>query len=717
MESTADPARWTSNAPAVTGLHPLLEARSVAIIGASPRVGSVGNHVVRQLVRGGFAGAVHPVNPRHAEVEGLACAPTVADVGHAVDLAVVAVGDDLLEEQMAAAITAGARSVSIFSSCHGTASDGTPLTSRLGAMARTAGIPVCGGNGMGFLNVEASLRVCGFYHPWDLQPGGITFLSHSGSLFSAMLHNHRGLRFNLAVSTGNEMATTMDAYLAHAVALPSTKAVGLLLETVRNPAGLAAALEMADKADIPVVALKVGRTARSVAAVATHTAALAGDHGAFEAFAARHGVHLVDTMDEMADTLQLFCTGRRAAPGGLGAVHDSGGERSLLIDTAERTRVPLPPVSGATRAALAEALDAGLEPENPVDAWGTGHGATDIFARSLAALTADDGLGVIALCVDLTAEEVPEDSYVRIVTEAAGATDKPLAVITNLAGSVDPGDAGVLTAAGVPVLRGTETALRAVRHLMDHRDRLELAAVAPQQVNEAASAWYRRLATGLTLPEATALELVRDFGIPTVATETATTLAAAGAVADHIGYPVALKTAARGVMHKSDAGGVVLGIAGPEELAAAYHRLAALGTDVVVQAMAPGGVEIALGVHVDKQFGPVVVVGAGGTLVEVLADRVTALPPLDLSRAHRMLDRLRMRPLLDGVRGAPACDRDAVAAAIVALAGLAAHLGDVIVSLDVNPLVAHPGGCLAVDAVVLTADVAASPSVVREVVR
>ena len=220
---------------------------------------------------------------------------------------------------------------------------------------------VCGGNGMGFFNLEQSLRVCGYPEPADLPAGPVAVVSHSGSVFSALLHNHRGLRFNLVVSAGNELVTSAAAYLDHALELPRTRVVALFLETVREPAAFRAALAKAAARAIPVVALKVGRGQAARAMVAAHSGALAGEDGAYQALFDAYGVAQVATLDELADTCELLA-GRRAHPGGLAAIHDSGGERAHLLDLAEQLRVPFAGISEATRERLAAVLEPGLPP-------------------------------------------------------------------------------------------------------------------------------------------------------------------------------------------------------------------------------------------------------------------------------------------------------------------------------------------------------------------
>lgn len=679
----------------------MLWARSVAVVGASPRRPSLGNRVMTELAAGEFAGRVIPVNPGHTEVEGIDAAASLLDLDEPVDLAILAVADARLEEQLGLAIDRGVGGVVIFSPCQGTASDGSSLRDRLAAMATEAGVPVCGPNGMGFVNVEHGLRATGFYQPPRLEPGGVAFLSHSGSLFSAMLHNRRRLRFNLVVSTGQEIATTMDAYLNHVLDLDSTRAVGLFLETIRDPAAMADALTTAAERDIPVVALKVGRSERGAAAAATHSGAMAGEDAAYGAFFAAHGVHRVETMDEMADTLELFSTGLRARRGALGSVHDSGGERTLLIDMATDLGVPLAVVSSDTRARIAAVLDSGLEPDNPVDAWGTGHDHEDIFETSIRALADDPAVGVVAFAVDLTSEGHPADGYMGVVEVAHRDLPVPLAVLANLTSGIDPDQADLVRSLGVPVLEGTRSGLLALRHLLDHAHRHRSpAAPPPGPDDEVRERWRTRLGTGEALRETEGLDLLADYGIEVVARRTAATRDEALSAAEALGYPLALKTGHAG--HKTDVGGIRLGLKDRAAVEAAYNDLSSrLGPEVTVQAMAPLGVEVALGIVNDAQFGPLVMVGAGGTLVELLGDRALAVPPLDSARATRLVEGLDVARLLSGVRGAQPAHRGALIEAVVALSVLALDLGDLLAGLDVNPVIVSPHGAVAVDALVI----------------
>jgi len=683
----------------------MLEARSVAVVGASARPGSFGEQMMLQLLRGGFDGHVYPVNPRYEEVLGHQCYPSVGAVPAEVDLAILGVANARLEEQLTASARAGARSAVIFASCHEPAAPGRhTLAQRLTDIARGAGMTICGGNGMGFVNVERRLRACGFSEPEDLREGSVTVVTHSGSVFSAWLHNDRGIRFNLAISSGLELTTTAADYLHYALGLESTSLIALFIETVRDPRSFRAALTAAERRDVPVVVLKVGRAVETRPLVEAHSGALAGEDAAYDAVFDAHGALRVHTLDEMADTVELLVGGRRAGRGGLAAIHDSGGERAHLIDVAEDVGVQFADISTVTKARLKGVLEEGLPAVNPLDAWGTGLDHERIYAECIRALLDDPDTAAAAFVVDLTTQEARDEGYLQVARDIVPGTEKPFAMLSNLRSAVDRGDAAWVRDLGIPVLEGTASGLAAFRHLFEYRDHRALGPpqAEPAPAAEVADRWRARLSEGGVIGETEALAMLADYGLPVVRARRCSSLEEALAVAGRLGWPVAMKTAAPGIAHKSDVDGVRLGLRGESDLREAYLDLVArLGPEVTIAAMAPAGVELALGVVRDDQFGPLVMVGVGGQLVEVLRDRTFALPPVDVRRAHRMIDRLAARPLLSGVRGAPPADVDAVARAMTRLSILVRDLGDCLQALDVNPLIAGAAGCVAVDALVL----------------
>jgi acyl-CoA synthetase (NDP forming) len=365
--------------------------------------------------------------------------------------------------------------------------------------------------------------------------------------------------------------------------------------------------------------------------------------------------------------------------------------------------VPLAHISGATRERLAAVLDPGLPPVNPLDAWGTGADYERVFMESLDALASDAATGAVAMAVDLSGEDL-EEGYASVAEETAKRTEKPFAMVCNLPSAIDRRASARLRASGVPVLEGTGPALAAFRGLFSLRD--ARAAPPPERSDpvdaDVRERWRARLDTEQPWSELEALALLANYGIPVVRARAVSNADEAAVAAEALGWPVVLKTAALGFTHKSDVGGVVLYLRDRAAVLAAYHDLEPrLGPHALVAESAPPGVELALGIVRDPQFGALVMVAAGGVLVEVIGDRLFALPPVDEMRARRLLDRLMVRRLLDGVRGSPPVDIDAITAALVRLSELALDLGDGVEALDINPLIAGPAGCMAVDALVV----------------
>lgn len=670
----------------------MLAPRSIALVGASLRPNTPGHDMVRMLQRGGFRGTVHAINPNYQMIETYPCVARLEDLPAPPDLAVLSVRNERLEETLAEAIAVGARSAVIFASGFLAEDRTPPLTSRLAAMARAAGLPICGGNCMGFYNDLDGVWICGFPNPRLPRPGSIAFIAHSGSVFGAFAHNDPRLRFALAISPGQELTTTVADYIDYALERPEVKVIGLFLETARDPAGFRAALEKAAERGVPVVVLKLGRTEAAAAAALTHTGALAGSDLAYEALFDRYGVVRVDTLDELACTLLLLATGRRAGEGSLVSIHDSGGECELFIDLAQRAGVDFAPITATTRRAIAARLDAGLEANNPLDAWGTGADFAAVFEHCLRALLADDNAAIGIFANDIRDGYYLSEGFAAAAAAVAAATAKPVALLTNYTQLRHDAIALQLTDAGVPVLDGTYNALIAVRGALAHRDFRQrpvdpLPTLAPRLGAGPRNVAERLIAAG-PLDEASSLALLAAYGVPIVPHCIVDSDNAAIAAAARLGYPVVLKTAVPGILHKSEVGGVHIDLADEAALRSAWRDLAErLGPRAVVARMMPRGVELALGMVRDPQFGPLVTIGAGGVLIELLSDRRCALAPFGPATARRLLDHLALRRLLDGYRGGPAVDIDRLALAISHFSLLAADLVDRVMEIDVNPLV------------------------------
>ena len=624
------------------------------------------------------------MNPRYDRIGELPCVPSLADLGEPVDVVLLGVPDAVLPDQLAAAAAAGARSAVLFGSAHG-------LRDTITSIATDAGMALCGAGCMGFVNNALGVRALGYLEPDPLPDGGVGLVTHSGSAFSTLLRARRGFGFRLAVSSGQELVTETADYVDYALDDPETRIIGLLLETPRAVPRLRQVLLRAAEQDVPVVILTVGGSPRGRAMVAAHSGALAGEHAAWQSFCAATGAVHVTDLAEFSDTLELFSAGRRAKRGGIATVHDSGAERALLADLAHEMGVEFAELAPDTLTTIGGMLDDGLAPTNPLDVWGTGADTRNLFGACLRAMVDDPGVAVTALAVDLVTEFDGDTAYADAVTDVAKHTDAPVAVLVSVASAIDRPTADRLRDSGIPVLEGARSGLAALGHLARWPLPVDTAAHAVQADRQ--TRWREGgVASGAAL--------IADYGVPVVASLPAGSVGEALVAADTLGYPVALKTA--GALHKSDIGGVVLGLTDEGALSAAYAAMAdSLGPAVTVEPMIPSGVEVSVGFVRDDSFGPLVVVAAGGTLVELLADRTVACPPVSHAGALRLLDGLRIRPLLAGWRGAPAVDIDALADVIVRFSEMATELGDVFDAVEANPVIASPHGVVAVDALVI----------------
>ncbi len=684
-------------------LEPLLRARSLAVVGASATPGTFGHALLRQAVDTGYGGAVYPVNPARTEIDGIPCFPSLTALPERVDLALLAVADERLTAALTSVVDAGIPATVVFGAIPiPGASDSLP--DRLQGIAREAGTLLLGGNCMGFYNYHDRLFVSGFPIRERAPAGGIAIVSHSGSSFSALANSGRDLRFSYIISPGQELVLTAADYVHFLIDQPETRVIGLFLEGMRDPARFVDALEVAAQREVPIVALKVGRSERGRAMAQAHSGALAGSEEAFAALCQRWGVIQVRSLDEMGDTLELFAAPRRPRGGGLALAGDSGGERALIVDRAAELRVPWATLGEETLATIQEALDPGLQAGNPLDLWGSGKAWQRVYERCLTAMARDPAVGIVVLAVDLVPGSRLAPGYIDIVLRVHDSTATPIAVLGNMSTTIDRGFAARLRAGGVPVLMGTDTGLAALYHLLSWAPASPR--IAPDAADLTLAASWKQALSGVAEPldEVAAKRLLSTWGIPTVPERLVTMEAEALIAARELGWPVVLKSAAPGLLHKSDLGGVHLGVVDEASVIAAYASLAMrFGPRVVVQRQVPtrDTVELFLGMTVDPQFGPLVSFGLGGIWVETLRDVVVAIPPIDAGTAESLLRRLRGAPLLRGARGRAPVDLPALATAIAAFSRMAATLGPHLAEVDVNPLLAGPEGVVAVDALVI----------------
>jgi len=693
-------------------LDPLLRPASIAVLGASERSNTVGSQVISNLRQGGFAGPLYPVNPTRKNVFGLRCYASLSELPETVEQVIFAVADSRVEAALDDTIAHGARAATIYSTLILENDCSPDLRSRVSAKVRSSGLLVCGANGMGYYNFQDGIWACGFDTRANHRRGGnVTLISHSGSGMSGIIDCEDRIDFNLAVSTGQELSVTMDQYMDYAIEQMDTRVIGLFMETARNPAGLAEALAKAARRNIPVVALKVGRTELAARLTVSHSGAMAGQDAAFQALFDRYGVQRVEDMDELATALLMFAQPHKVADGGLVAIHDSGGERQLLVDLADRVGVELTNISSKTERRLKELLDPGLLAVNPLDAWSKGGSEYHlVMEKCFSSLMADERAALGAVVHDRAPDGAIYHDYIGYLHAGHAASGKPVFLVSNHQGAGADPLVQTSTRAGFPVLDGLRSFLVGTRCLLAWRDFRKRQAPNEyaglngelEKLGPVTEKWRNRLDGAGALDEYESGQLLSDFGIPVNPAVLAADKASVLRAANDLGYPLVLKTAQTGLLHKTDQRGVCLDLRDESDLCAAYGEMSArLGPRVLLSRMVAGpGIEMMLGVVYDPQFGPLVLLGFGGIHAETLRDATCALPPFGHAEVRRLVDRLKLRPMLDGRRGFPAVDIGAFCLAAERMSLLAAALADVIGEMDVNPLLVTAEGCVALDALV-----------------
>jgi len=682
--------------PTRAAMTALLSPRSVAVVGASEQQGSLGQRLLTNLLTWGYEGRVYPINPRYQTLQGLRCYPDLAAVPDRIDCAAFAVSDERIEAAMSAAVAAGVGAGVVFGRLYEPHGPGPSRSERLAKIVHDGGMALCGGNCMGFINAHAGLRISGNPPPVPSRDGRIAYISHSGSTWSGLTGSQRDLDVTYSISAGQELGAGLADYIDYLVDDGSTRAIGLLIETIRDPQAFAAAAARAQAKGVPLVALKLGRSEMGRRFALAHSGALAGSTEIYQAFFERHNIPTCTTLDELTDLLELMSISRRPAGGALGAATDSGAERQLVVDLAADLGCPIASLSPDSEARLTSILDPGMSPTNPVDVYGDGKYVLD---QCLQVIADDAAVGIVAVVTNLVAGR-PRllDFTVRAVEQTFQGTSKPVVLLANLHSSVCRESARRLRRQGIAVLMGTSTGLAAIRSALAWHARRTAARDTPIPVSgELIAAWRAKLRQGLDPIDA--LALYAAFGGPVVPGARAASEAEALAVGRTLGFPLVLKTANPRIGHKTEAGGVVMGLVDGDALVAAYRKISAsCGPLVLLQKQAPDGVEVFVGLVGDPQFGPVMTLGLGGIFVEILRDTVTAIPPATPAEIRALLGRLRGFPLLTGARGRPPVDLDRLCDAIASFSRLAAALGDELAEFDLNPLIAGGSGVVAVDA-------------------
>lgn len=555
---------------------------------------------------------------------------------------------------------------------------------------------ICGANCMGFVNLIERIQVTGMPFPSLGAPSGASLVSHSGSTWSGVVGNRRDIGFDYAVSAGQELVTGVADYVDFLLEQPSTKVIACVIETLREPARFLDAVTKADRKGIPIVVLKLGRSEIGQKFAISHSGAISGAAAVYEAVLRGHNVIQVRTLDELLDTVELFALSPQLSVPSLALGTDSGGERQLIVDIATDIGLDFADLDKETNGRVQALLDPGMEAANPLDYWGDG---ADIMAPALTAMAEDRGVGMVVMAANMPGGRSFMQQCADAIIRVGQAVAKPVALIGNMASTMAPDGIARVREAGIPVLMGTETGLRAIKHFLDYARRTPLRQETgePDGLGEDIRSILDGARSG-ALSSADGFRLLSQRGIPVAPYAAIERLDDIERFVAANGYPVVLKIDDPDIPHKSDAGGVHIGLKDRADIEAAFASLTTRhpGSPIIVQKQAAGR-ELILGMTTDPDFGPVVTLGLGGIYAEVFKD-VAILPlPFDERDALAALKTLKSYPILAGARGQRAADMEAIASAVASFGRLSRALAGRVGEIEINPLLAGPDGVLAVD--------------------
>jgi len=694
----------------------------LAIVGATPRQGFAYN-IQRELLDGGYRGEIFGVTPRHTEVLGAACYPTLDAIPGGVDLAIVVVPSGLVLDVLGQAERAGVAAVNIITSGFGEQGEGEAhqRQAAIRDFAQRTGIRVVGPNCLGLISTPA--RLTAIWGPYGIVPRGPVGLVFQSGLLAycvVMPLSERGCGYSYIVTTGNEADLDAADFIRYYVEDEETRVIGCFIEQFRDPQKFLRVAALAAERQKPIVALKIGRSEGGRRAAQAHTGSLVGSDAIADALMRQHGVVRVANLDEMNETLAAFHAKRLPRGSGVGAIFSSGGACGLVSDLGQELGVALPQLAPRTVEKLQGVIPDFGTIGNPLDVTGQAASRPEITEGAFVALAEDPNIHTI-----IYGQAIPERVDLatpvgEVLRRLPGRYPDTVFLLTAFVGGrmregrrydQDPAEP-VMRWDGIPFLQGAENALRAVRSLIWYaefqRERRGGGRIGGQMVAGASTVAEEARARvaaagGKPLVERAAKEILALYGIPVTRETLATTAEAAVAAARALGYPVVLKIESPDIAHKTEAGGVLLDVRDDAAVRAGFativgqarrYKPAAQIAGVLVQELVMGGRELILGMTQDPVYGPAVAVGLGGVFVEVLRDIALGVPPLTDHDSRAMLARLRGAAILDGsgARGVAPADTDAVVAILGQFSRLCLDLGDSVQEIDINPLLVFDRG-------------------------
>ena len=681
--------------------------QSIAVVGASSRPGTVGNDIFRNLLYAEFNGSVYPVNPKARAILGVHAYPTLADIPGPVDLAVLIVPATGVMGVIEQVIAKGVKAVVVISAgFKEVGPEGAALEIQLRDKVRAAGIPLIGPNCLGVINTDANVRMNAAFGRKMPTAGNLAFISQSGALCTSVLDyaEERQMGFSKFISFGNKADVNEIDLLEYLAKDEKTSVIAMYLEDVTNGRRFIETVrDIFWETHKPMLCLKSGRSPEGAKAVSSHTGSLAGSDSVYDALLIQSGVQRVDTIAELFDYAALYTTQPLPRGGRVAIITNAGGPGIMATDAAIRHGLTLAELSPATQAKLKPALPATASLRNPVDVIGDAR--ADRYQAAVRTVLEDDGVDMgIVILTPQSMTDIEETA--AVVPEAAKGIGKPVVCSFMGAKDVAPG-VKILRAAGVPNYAFPEDgvkSLAAANWLVALREvpHRQVATFHDLDVERATKIVADLLDDHEEryLTQADCRPLLSCYNLPLLKSAVARTADDAARAAESFGTPVVMKVMSADVIHKYDAGGVILNVHGRDEALAAYKKIlanvekavpGAKIEGILVEQMAPKGVEVILGASRDARFGPLIMFGLGGTLVEVLKDVSFRLAPMWQTSAERMVRQIRSFKVLDGFRGNPPSDVPAIVDTLLRLSAMVCNHPE-ISECDINPLIVHARG-------------------------
>ena len=672
-------------------LDPLLAPASIAILGASTKPGSYGLALLNMLTDGKFKGKIYPINPKYKNYKKLKFYKSVLELPSKPDNTVIAVASARVENALDEAIKAGSKSITILAD-----TSEEKFDINIKSIAEKAGIPICGPNSMGIHNLKQNVRISPFVFPSDLITGGVAMIIQSGSVLGALTNNDRRLRYNFFVSSGSENVTNASDYLLWCLQQSSTKVVGMFLESVRDPVKFLEGLKLAKEKNIPIVILKVGRTEASSKLALSHTGALVGDFEVFKAVLEKYNAHIVYSIDELAASLQVFSHYQHVENKGIASIHDSGGERELIVDIADDLSVPFAKLTKDTKQKLSYVLEPTMDTNNPLDAWGSGHNADQLFKSAFLNLLSDKNVSL-----GLYVQDWREDYYLhlmheKIIFEIIKEAKKPVIAVSNYSMTIDQQMAKRFLENGIPLVKGTREALVAIKNLLNNK-KIKFSSES-RRINKNVIKWRNELKASTYLDSLKGYALLNDYGINVADYKVCHSASDVISAAKIIEFPLVLKTLSENLHHKTEVNGVIVNIKNLGDLKENYRDLEKrLGKKVMISKMISGGIEWSIGVKNDPDFGPAVMISLGGTMIDILNEKLILMAPFTTNEVIKKLKTLRSYRLMTGYRGSNSYSIQKLCDAASKISYLAFDLKKYIKEIDINPIIVNEDNAIAVD--------------------